>query len=130
MDIIRESGLEQLHQRFIATSHLQSLDSTETEYYIKHRLHKAGWDNDPVFAADVMNLIYMFSGGVPRLINLICHRLFLYGGLTQKHAFVGADALHVVAELHQEGLLKNGMNGELDFGLGIVKLFPVKNDTL
>ena len=128
MDIIREPGLEQLHQRFIATSHLQSLDSTETEDYIKHRLCKVGWNNDPVFAVDVMNLIYMFSGGVPRRINLICHRLFLYGGLTQKHELVGADALHVIAELRDEGLLIPGIGKEFSTDKSSVKLFPVKND--
>ena len=128
MDIIREPGLEQLHQRFIATSHLQSLGLTETEDYIEHRLRKAGWDNDPVITADAMGLVFKVSGGVPRRINLICHRLFLYGGLTQKHELVAADALHVIVELHREGLLKPGMSSEFDNDASNVKLFPVKSD--
>ena len=105
MDKIRTPGLEQLHQRFIAASHLELLKQEETEDYIEHRLRKAGWDNDPIFTKEAMSIIYKFSGGVPRRINLICHRLFLYCGLKQKHELVGADALHVIVELHREGLL-------------------------
>ncbi|MDT8451967.1 MAG: AAA family ATPase [Gammaproteobacteria bacterium] len=105
MDIIRAPGLEQLHQRLIAASHLESLAQSETRAYIEHRLYKAGWKNDPTFAIEAMNIIYKFSGGIPRRINLICHRLFLYGGLTRKHELSGADAMHVIVELHREGLL-------------------------
>ena len=52
-----------------------------------------------------MDLIYKFSGGIPRRINLICHRLFLRGGLQKKREFLGEDALHVIVELNKEGLL-------------------------
>ena len=105
LDMIRAPGMEQLHQRVIAASHLEPLQLEETEAYVEHRLRKVGWQNDPKFCGDSMSLIHKFSGGVPRRINLICHRLFLRGGLEQKHELVGADALHVIVELHKEGLL-------------------------
>lgn len=128
MDMIRAPGLEQLHQRFIATSHLESLGLSETIAYIEHRLHKVGWDNDPVFTEDAMGLVYKFSGGIPRRINQICHRLFLYGGLTQRHELLGADALHVIVELHGEGLLLPGSGKQFEANTSNVKLYPVKND--
>lgn len=112
MDIIRAPGLEQLHQRFIAASHLELLGLAETKAYVEHRLHTAGWDNDPLLTEGVMSMVYKFSGGVPRRINLICHRLFLYGGLKQKHKLEDADALHVIVELHNEGLLTLGISKE------------------
>ena len=105
MDIIRVPELEQLHQRLIAATHLEPLGLAETSAYVEHRLQKVGWDNDPILNKEIMSLIHKFSGGIPRRINLICHRLFLYGGLKQKHELVGADALHVIVELHREGLL-------------------------
>lgn len=114
MDIIRAPGLEQLHQRLIAASHLESLGQSETWAYIEHRLHTAGWNNDPTFAKEAMNIIYKFSGGIPRRINLICHRLFLYGGLSRKHELSGADAMHVIVELHREGLLTPKIDTQLD----------------
>ena len=105
LDMIRAPGMEQLHQRVIAASHLKPLQKDETIAYVEHRLRKVGWQNDPSFCDDSLNLIHKFSGGVPRRINLICHRLFLRGGLERKHELAAADALHVIVELHKEGLL-------------------------
>jgi type II secretory pathway predicted ATPase ExeA len=105
LDMIRAPGMEQLQQRLIAASHLEPLKLSETMAYVEHRLRKVGWQNDPSFTEESMNLIHKFSGGVPRRINLICHRLFIRGGLEQKHQLQGEDALHVIVELHKEGLL-------------------------
>jgi type II secretory pathway predicted ATPase ExeA len=129
MDVIRAPGLEQLHQRLIAASHLEPLTLAETEAYVEHRLRKVGWENDPAFSEETTGLVHKFSGGVPRRINLICHRLFLHGGLKQKHELVGADALHVIVELHREGLLAPGVRKILGDHVGGVKLVPVKNDS-
>ncbi len=105
MDIVRSPGMEQLHQRLIAAAQLKPLDFRQTVDYIEHRLHCVGWDNDPSFTDEALSLIHKFSAGVPRRINLITHRLFLHAGLEGKHKLVGGDALHVIVELHKEGLL-------------------------
>lgn len=105
LEMIRSPGMEQLQQRLIAASHLEPLELSETIAYIEHRLRKVGWQNDPSFTKESMNLIHKFSGGIPRRINLICHRLFLRGGLENKQEFEGEDALHVIVELNKEGLL-------------------------
>ena len=105
LEIIRSPEMEQLQQRLIAASHLEPLELEETVAYIEHRLRKVGWQNDPSFSDESMDLIHKFSGGIPRRINLICHRLFLRGGLDNKQEFQGEDALHVIVELNKEGLL-------------------------
>ena len=105
LDLIQVPEMEQLQQRMIAASHLEPLELEETIAYIEHRLRKVGWQNDPSFNEESLNLIHKFSAGVPRRINLICHRLFLRGGLENKHALEGEDALHVIVELNKEGLL-------------------------
>lgn len=114
MEMIRAPGMEQLQQRLIAASHLEPLKLKETVAYVEHRLHKVGWQNDPSFSEESMNLIHKFSGGVPRRINLICHRLFIRGGLEEKHELHGEDALHVIVELHKEGLLTPGVSRSFD----------------
>ena len=105
MDVIRSPGMEQLHQRLIAAAQLKSLTLEETVDYIVHRMQCVGWENDPAFSEEAYSLIHKFSAGVPRRINLICHRLFLHAGLKEKHDLLGGDALHVIVELHREGLL-------------------------
>ena len=105
MEVIRSPGMEQLQQRLIAASRIEPLELDETKAYIVHRLKKVGWNNDPSFSDETIGLIHKFSGGVPRRINLICHRLFLRGGLEGTHLLQGEDALTVIVELHKEGLL-------------------------
>jgi type II secretory pathway predicted ATPase ExeA len=105
LDMIHVPEMEQLQQRMIAASHLEPLQLEETIAYIEHRLRKVGWQNDPDFNEESLNLIHKFSAGIPRRINLICHRLFLRCGLENKHALEGEDALHVIVELNKEGLL-------------------------
>ena len=124
MDVIRAPGLEQLHQRLIAAAHLEALKLEETKEYVEHRLRKVGWENDPAFTDESMSLIHKFSGGIPRRINLICHRLFLHGGLKQRHELVGADALQVIVELHNEGLLTPGAKKVLGDYVSGVRKFP------
>jgi len=105
MDIIKLPGMEQLHQRLIAAAQLKPLDFEEMLDYIEYRLGCVGWKNDPVFTDEVFSLVHKFSAGIPRRINLICHRLFIHAGLEKKHKLVGGDALNVIVELHKEGLL-------------------------
>jgi type II secretory pathway predicted ATPase ExeA len=108
MDIIRSPGMEQLHQRLIAAAQLKPLTYEETVDYIVHRMKFVGWKGDPAFSDEAYNLVYKFSAGIPRKINLICHRLFLFAGLKEKHDLLGSDALQVIVELHREGLLTPG----------------------
>lgn len=121
MDIIRSPGMEQLHQRLIAAAQLKPLDLEETIDYIMHRLSCVGWKNNPAFTDEVCSLIHKFSGGIPRRINLICHRLFLHAGLEKKDELVGGDALVVIVELYKEGLLTPLARQALDEYVGGIK---------
>lgn len=121
MDLVRAPGMEQLHQRIIAAAGLKPLNLEQTIEYIVHRLTCVGWKNDPVITDEVCNLVHKFSEGIPRLINLICHRLFLHAGLKEKHKIDGSDALIVVVELHKEGLLTAGARHALGEYVGSLK---------
>jgi general secretion pathway protein A len=68
--------LRQLAQRITARYHLQSLSREETAAYIQYRLSVAG-QKRPLFSHQAIRKIYKLSGGVPRLINLICDRSLL-----------------------------------------------------
>lgn len=121
MESIRSPGMEQLHQRIIAAAELKPLDLEQTIEYIVHRLTCVGWQNDPVITDEVCDLVYKFSCGIPRLINLICHRLFINAGLKEKHKLDGGDALFVIVELHKEGLLAPAARQALGEYVGSLK---------
>ena len=110
LDMIHSPGMEHLQQRLIAATHLEPLDFEETVTYVEHRLCHVGWRGDPAISEGALRLIHTFSGGVPRRINLICHRLFLYGGLEEKHELVGEDARQVIEELQKERVLSRDLS--------------------
>lgn len=60
-------------QKIVARTRLLPLERDECEKYITHRLVIAG-GAVVMFAAEAIDAIYNLSGGVPRLVNLICER--------------------------------------------------------
>lgn len=75
-DKLSEPGLRQLSQRIIARYHLSALSKKDISAYVSHRLSVAGL-RDPLFPAAVINKLYRLTGGVPRVINVICDRALL-----------------------------------------------------
>jgi putative secretion ATPase (PEP-CTERM system associated) len=113
-DLVHDQRMEQVHQRIIAASHLQALKEVETRAYVEHRLKVVGWANDPTISTAVFPIIFLFSEGVPRRINLICSRLFLHCCVEQRHRITVADARVVVEELQEEQLsTRNLLNDDM-----------------
>lgn len=71
--------LEQLAQRTRLRYHLKPLSEEETGAYIAHRLAVAGAGDREIFDPDVTEMIYRYTGGVPRLINTLCDTAMLAG---------------------------------------------------
>ena len=75
--IIAKPSLRQLRQRISISCHLNPLNREESEEYVYHRLATVGHRDCVIFQDGVFDTIFRFSGGVPRLINLICDFLLL-----------------------------------------------------
>ncbi len=76
--------LEQLRQRVRLRFHLSTLSRRETHEYVQHRLDVAGAHGRKVFDKDALDLIFRYSGGVPRLINVLCDTSMLCGFSEEK----------------------------------------------
>jgi general secretion pathway protein A len=74
--MLRRQDLRQLSQRITARYHLQPLSFVETRAYIRHRLQICGGDPD-LFKERAIRKIYKLSGGIPRVINILCDRALL-----------------------------------------------------
>ena len=68
--------LRQLSQRIVARYHLGPLSKTEVAAYVRHRLEISGARRQ-LFPAALMGRVYRLSGGVPRVINVLCDRALL-----------------------------------------------------
>ncbi len=74
--------LRQLKQRMFRSFHLPNLSRTDCVRYINHRLTVAGFDHGAdssketawsrYFDSEAIDVIYQYSGGLPRLINSLC----------------------------------------------------------
>lgn len=93
--------LQQLAQRIVARYHLGPLTRAEVAAYVRHRLEVAGTTRQ-LFPPSLMGRLYRLSGGVPRVINLICDRALL-GAFVQGTERVDSTTLAKAADevLHQ-----------------------------
>ncbi|OEE70897.1 general secretion pathway protein GspA [Enterovibrio norvegicus FF-33] len=69
--MLRQPNLRQLAQRITARYHLMPLTPDEVHQYITHRISCAG-GLEPLFEVSAVKLIAKETGGVPRLINVVC----------------------------------------------------------
>ena len=114
-ELVLRPEMEQVHQRIVAASHLKPLEEDETEQYIRHRLGTVGWNGDPAISKSVYPLVFKFSEGIARRINLICSRLMLHGSVEQLHRIGVQDVRAVVKELQGESLAAGSVFSEQDF---------------
>lgn len=64
--------LMQLRQRININYHITPLTLEETGQYVKHRLTIAGNPDAIYIDSEVLEHLYRFSRGIPRLINILC----------------------------------------------------------
>jgi putative secretion ATPase (PEP-CTERM system associated) len=108
-DSLASDQLAQLRQRITVSYHLRPLDSDETTEYINHRLRRAALGAPLQIPRDVTNLVFERSGGVPRLINVICDALLVFGYAGEQSVIDLALAREVMAELEMTGVLSAGV---------------------
>ncbi len=70
--------LRQIRQRIFVKHRLMPLKADEVREYIHVRLKDVGSGGFPV-SEDCYRIIYEFSGGIPRLVNMLCDRALLIG---------------------------------------------------
>jgi general secretion pathway protein A len=96
MDVIEKSELRQLAQRITARYHLGPLSQKEVGEYVQHRLRIAGWTRGTLFPENTIKLLYRLTGGIPRLINIICDRAMI-GAFSQNKDVIDKKTLKIAA---------------------------------
>src|SRR5919107_5416825 len=104
-DKLEAPELEQLRQRITVSYHLPPLDADETHNYINHRLRHAALATPLVFPRPATDLIHGRSGGVPRVINVICDAALVFGYAEERRGFDARVILEVLDELETTGVL-------------------------
>lgn len=102
---LNSPDLRQLNQRITARFHLKPLNARETAGYVDHRIAVAGVDR-PLFTAAALRRVHRCSGGVPRLINLLCDRSLLGAAVSRRMQVTPAIVNQAAREVHgsQDGI--------------------------
>lgn len=76
LDTLAQKELRQLNQRVVSRFHLLPLEKDDVANYVNHRLHRAGAKGS-LFNNACISVLFRLTGGVPRLINLVCQHSLL-----------------------------------------------------
>lgn len=88
--------LRQLKQRVTLRHHLRAFSPLECREYVSNRLKVAG-GHRTIFTSDAVESIYLYSGGIPRLVNVLCDNALLTGYALQE-CEIGTRIIQEVAQ--------------------------------
>lgn len=117
---LAQENLRQLAQRVTGRYHLEPLSSEETFNYIDHRLRVAGALTE-IFNSSAKREVFRLSGGVPRIINVICDRALL-GAYSQESRTVDKSLVRNAASEVSGQKVRPGAMRWLVPALGVTSL--------
>ncbi|MBI1423969.1 MAG: AAA family ATPase [Gammaproteobacteria bacterium] len=75
--LLDRQSVRQLKQRITFSYQLQPLEREGMDAYIMHRLVVAGYNGGMVFDYKALDKLLQASRGIPRLINILCHKALM-----------------------------------------------------
>jgi len=78
-ELLRRPELRQLRQRIVLRHHLRPFSGAETAGYVEERLRLAGYTGKGLFRPAALREVHRLTGGVPRLVNIVCDSALLLG---------------------------------------------------
>jgi type II secretory pathway predicted ATPase ExeA len=130
---LRHPSVRQLRQRIALWCRTQPLSETQTHAYVAERLRIAGAAR-PLFSDEALDLIYRYSHGIPRIINLLCEHTLIVAYVEQVPQVSATIVEGVAAELELETqpflispVAYSGMSGRASSGdsSGLMTAFDV-----
>lgn len=117
---LQRMDLKQFAQRVSVHFHLKGLKKDEVQHYIRYRLKVGGTKNDNLFNHDAIDLIYLHSKGIPRIINIICDTALVYGYADSMKVITKKVIEEVIKERDQSGIFDGVDDNE--------PILPIKDD--
>ena len=115
LDVLHKAELRQLDQRISIRCSLKALTREEVEAYVTHRLWVARGSTSVMFTPKAFDLVHALSGGVPRMINLLCDRSLMVACEKQTSRIAEEHVVHAAGQLGQE-IPKGKIKGEREEG--------------
>jgi general secretion pathway protein A len=102
-NVLQGPALHQFAQRISSDFHLKALEEREVVNYINFRLQTVGAPPLPnaIFSLDACSRIARASGGIPRMINILCDTALVYGFARGENSISAQLADEVIADKQQ-----------------------------
>ncbi len=114
-EILNQQQNRAVRQRLTLNYNIDPLTPDETSEYIKHRLKVAG-TSQTIFDTSAVQEIFMYSGGFPRRINIICDHSLLSGYVKEKKEISDLLIRECAKELKIPAHIRNrDINGFSDY---------------
>ena len=107
-EMLARSDLRQLRQRIVLRHHLRPFDEKETAAYIDERLRLAGYTGQGLFDRGAVREIHAVTGGIPRLLNIVCDSALLLGYSREIPVIGKAQVREVAQDLALPGPTDSG----------------------
>ena len=108
---LNQPKLHHLKQRIVIHSRLTPLTNDEVTRYILFRVRGAGFRGNDLFDPAVYADISLFSGGIPRLINIICDNALLLAYADSKKTVTTKIVQEVARDLGLANLSESNRRG-------------------
>lgn len=104
-DLLSRPDMVQFVQRVSADFHLKPFTPEEVKTYISRRLEVAGCTK-LLFTKSAINLIAETTGGVPRLINVLCDASLIYGYSMSENIVSEKLVAQVISDKREYGVFE------------------------
>jgi len=98
-EMLARPELRQLRQRIVMRHRLRPFTREETATYVQERLRIAGFTGKELFEKRALQRLFEVTGGVPRLVNVVCDGALLLGYGRGLHTLGAAEILEVARDL-------------------------------
>ena len=106
--ILQRQELRQLTQRINLNRYVIPLSQKETNDYIQHRLTIADYRGPNLFDRRAQKLIWEFSHGIPRKINILCDNALLTGYGVKKRRITTSLIEEAIKDLTRTPIVPSG----------------------
>ncbi len=96
---LAEHHLRQFRQRITFSASLRPLNLDETVAYIDHRISSCGGSPD-LFSLKQKKAIWKATGGIPRIINQLCHKALLLAFSSNKQKVQTANLYDAIGDTY------------------------------
>ena len=98
LEALAHDEMRQLDSRVSVRASLKPLGRSDVEAYVSHRLSVAGNSGGVRFDSSAIDAVTSLSGGLPRLINLLCDRALMAGAQADSET-IDAATVHQAGEV-------------------------------